>query len=64
MDPPPPSRRGRDRPRRNPNVEETASTPHNPQPQLEPQEQLGFQAPPMPPPGEAYLAHVIDKSST
>ena len=64
MDPPPPSRRGWGRPRRNPNVEETASTPHNPQPQPKPQEQLGFQVPPMPPPGffppttpEAYQAY-------
>ena len=51
MDPPPPSRRGRGRPRRNPIDEEAASTPHNPQPQSKPQEQLEFQVPSMPQPG-------------
>ena len=65
MDPPPPSRRRRGRPRRNSMVEETASTPHNPQPQPQSksQEQPRFQVPPMPQPGffppmtpEAYQA--------
>ena len=47
MDPPPPSRRGRGRPRRNLMVEETVSIPHNLQPQPKPQEQPGFQVPSM-----------------
>ena len=62
---PPPSRRGWGRPRRNPNDEKTASTPHNPQPQSKPQEQPEFQVPPMPQPGffppmtpEAYQTYM------
>ena len=51
MDPPPPSRRGRGRPRRGQIDEEAASTPHNPPPPPpKPQGQPGFQVPPMPQP--------------
>ena len=51
MDPPPPSRQGRDRPQRGQIDEEAASTPHNPPPPPpEPQGQPGFQVPPMPQP--------------
>ena len=51
MDPPPPSRRGRGRPRRGQIDEKAASTPHNPPPPPpEPQGQANFQVPPMPKP--------------
>ena len=49
MDPPP--RRECDHPRRDQVDEEIASASHVPLPQLEPQEQPGFQATPMPQPG-------------
>ena len=66
MDPLPPSRRGRDRPRRGQIGEEAASAPHNPPPPSpEHQGQTGFQVPPMPQSGffppmtlEAYQAYV------
>ena len=66
MDPPPPSRRGRSRPRRGQIDEEAASAPHNPPPPPpKPQGQPDFQVPPMPQPGffppmtlEAYQAYM------
>ena len=66
MDPPPPSRRGRGRPRRGQVDEEAASAPHNSPPlPPEPQGQPGFQVLPMPQSGsfppmtpEAYQAYM------
>ena len=66
MDPPPPSRRGRGRPRRGRVDEKATSAPHNPPPPPpEPQGQSGFQVPHMPQPRffppmtpEAYQAYM------